>query len=256
MYVDAHLHLFDTAKMQEVKTAHAQTEQLKTLPVKRWCASAKNRQEFAWHEALQECGVVCSFGVHPQNPTTAEIAVLESLAAEKRIAAVGEVGFDLFNREFRTHYQEQKYVWEAQLEIARRYDLPIIIHCRKALHEFFSYTAALKKLPAVVFHGWGGSLTEANSFLKKGVSALFSVGKDILRGKKTSTETAAGIDVRFLLTETDAPYMRLKTQVYTQPADITAVAAQCAALRNVQTKDSEAELLRQIEKNFTRTFCN
>ena len=125
----------------------------------------------------------------------------------------------------------QQTVWDMQLRWAQEFQLPVVIHCRKALPLIFDSVPRLKKLPAVIFHGWGGSPQEASSFLKKGVNAYFSIGKAVLRGQKSVCAMAASFDGTRLLTETDAPYMRLKAEPYSHPRDIIAVTAQCASLR-------------------------
>ena len=150
---------------------------------------------------------------------------------KKEIQAIGECGFDLFNDEYKQLLPMQQKVWDMQLRWAHNFQLPVVIHCRKALPLIFDSVPRLKKLPAVIFHGWGGSPQEATAFLKKGVNAYFSLGKAVLRGQKSVCAMAASFDSTRLLTETDAPYMRLKAEPYSHPRDIIAVTAQCANLR-------------------------
>ena len=50
-----------------------------------------------------------------------------------------------------------------------RLALALILHGRKAMAEFFTVAGELARLPAVVFHGWGGSVVEARSFIDRGV---------------------------------------------------------------------------------------
>lgn len=176
--------------------------------------------------------ILLSFGIHPQNPVTDEAAFFYHLLETKQIHAIGECGFDLFNEAYKSTLPDQQKVWQMQIQWAQIFQLPIVIHCRKALPLIFADTAQLKKLPAVIFHGWGGSPQEAAAFLKKGVNAYFSLGKAVLRGQKSVCSMAAGFDINRLLTETDAPYMRLKAEPFSHPSDIVAVTAQCAHLRN------------------------
>ena len=129
----------------------------------------------------------------------------------------------------------QQTVWDMQLRWAQEFQLPVVIHCRKALPLIFDSVPRLKKLPAIIFHGWGGSPQEASAFLKKGVNAYFSLGKAVLRGQKSVCAMAASFDSTRLLTETDAPYMRLKAEPYSHPRDIIAVTKQCAKLRYNRT---------------------
>lgn len=172
-----------------------------------------------------------SFGIHPQNPVMDEADLLYHLLETRSIHAVGECGFDLFTDEYKRQLPMQQKIWDIQIQWAHTFQLPIVIHCRKALPLIFNSVPALKKLPAVIFHGWSGSIAEANAFLKKGVNAYFSLGKAVLRGQKSVCAMAAAFDMNRLLTETDAPYMRLKAEAYSRPSDIVAVTAQCVRLR-------------------------
>lgn len=172
-----------------------------------------------------------SFGIHPQNPVMDEADFLYHLLETRSIHAVGECGFDLFTDAYKCLLPLQQKIWDIQIQWAHTFQLPIVIHCRKALPLIFNSVPMLKKLPAVIFHGWSGSISEANAFLKKGVNAYFSLGKAVLRAQKSVCAMAAAFDMNRLLTETDAPYMRLKAETYSRPSDIVAVTAQCIRLR-------------------------
>ena len=245
MYTDAHIHLQDLAE----KEGH----ELNLPDSLLVCASAWNESEFNLHEAfsLQHPDqVFLSFGIHPQNPAPDSIPFLEKLIAESRIAAVGECGFDFFTSDYRNTRKEQDYVWNAQLSIAIEAGLPFIIHERKARAELFEAARNLSRIPAVVFHGWSGSVIEARSFLDRGVNAFFSAGKGLLRGHKNLRETVHLIDPDRILAETDAPWMQLRDEEYTRSEDIIAVYREIAALRGMP----EDELQDVIRLNFLRVF--
>ena len=105
-----------------------------------------------------------------------------------KIFAIGECGFDLFTDEYKSTFAEQKEIWNAQLELAIKYDKPIIVHCRKGMCHIFESIEKLKKIKAVIFHSFSGSVTEAISLRKKGVNAFFSFGKPILNGNKNAIQ--------------------------------------------------------------------
>lgn len=258
MYIDAHLHPADYFDMCASVGGAGNVDELFAQPVS-LCSSAHDHTEYERHRRLFEhglCGsaasltegivlhqskshlqlsekqhILFSFGIHPQNPVTDEAEFLYRLLETRQIQAIGECGFDLFNDEYKQLLPMQQTVWNMQLQWAQEFQLPVVIHCRKALPLIFDSVPRLKKLPAVIFHGWGGSPQEASAFLKKGVNAYFSLGKAVLRGQKSVCTMAASFDSTRLLTETDAPYMRLKAEPYSHPRDIIAVTAQCANLR-------------------------
>ena len=243
MYIDAHLHPADyldcCAASGNTGILDGQFAQPVSL-----CCSAHDHTEYERHRSLFKhdlCDssdshtstqrILFSFGIHPQNPVMDEAEFLYRLLETRQIQAIGECGFDLFNDEYKQLLPMQQTVWDMQLQWAQAFQLPVVIHCRKALPLIFDSVPRLKKLPAVIFHGWGGSPQEASAFLKKGVNAYFSIGKAVLRGQKSVCAMAASFDSTRLLTETDAPYMRLKAEPYSHPRDIIAVTPQCANLR-------------------------
>ncbi len=215
------------------------------------CSSCFTREEFITLEN-RPSGILLSYGIHPQNPDMKEAEYLETLAREKKIHAVGECGYDLFTQDFRSKLDEQERAFDFQLECAHTYSLPLVIHSRKAADLLFKKIRELKKIKAVVFHSYGGTMTEALSFLKKGVNAYFSFGKPLLNGKKSALECASKIDITRLLLETDAPYQTLKDETQTYPEQIIDVYKKACELREVPEED----FMNQIRDNFTRAFLS
>lgn len=247
MYTDAHIHLKDYADISGIEPQMGQTKV---------CASSHNKDEFLYQEQFSfkyTDQVLVTFGIHPQSIRTAhnsELAFLEELILAKRIAAIGEIGFDLYSSEFSVHEKAQKELWNIQLELAIAAELPVVIHCRKALHHFFADSKRLSLLPAVIFHGWPGSAVEAQSFLSRGLHAYFCAGKALLRGDRSLRETISAIPLSRILTETDAPYMTLKGESYSSPSDIAAVSSAAASLKNLSLED----FCHSVKENFNRAF--
>ncbi len=275
MYIDAHLHLADYKTVCEQNKCESDM----FLHEYSCCSSSQTREEFERQEFFAEsirnevCSVqpnseppviLFSFGIHPQKPVFDEAEFLYHLLETKKIQAIGECGFDFFTEDDRRTEAAQRNIWNLQLRWAAEFGVPVVIHCRKALPLIFSSVPELRRVPAVIFHGWGGSVQEAYSFLKKGVNAYFSLGKALLRGQKSVCAMAADFELERLLIETDAPYMTVKGQPYSSPKDLITVADRLAQLRNAAS-DSTAEncianenfdrLLYRLNENFYTAFC-
>ena len=216
-----------------------------------------------------------SLGIHPQNPDINMTSLLENvLKSEKydikpdikynklstkydilqykydknmtnlskydtkydKISAIGECGFDLFTPEFKSTLDKQKEVWNYQLELAIKYDKPIIVHCRKGMCHIFESVEKLKKIKAVVFHSFSGSMVEAQSILKKGINGFFSFGKPILNGNKNAIQCVKSLPLENILLETDSPYQTLKGEVVTNPSDVLKVYKEVFNLRQEDTE--------------------
>ena len=199
-----------------------------------------------------------SYGIHPQAVTPAfmesrfssELAFLENLLASKQIVAIGECGFDFFTPEYKSTAKEQEIVFEAQLALALRFNIPLVLHLRKSIEKIFSYSKELKKLPAAIFHSFPGTLREALSLKNHGLNAFFSFGKPILNGKKSAIDCVSHLPFETLLLETDAPYQTLKGERETFPHEIKRVYEKAAELRNIPLE----ELSVHIFQNFCRSF--
>lgn len=199
---------------------------------------ALSREEFTLQEKIisavpkdSPLHYLKSFGIHPQNPDFSRTEFLLELLRQNKIDAIGECGFDFYTEKFSSQRQQQEEVWKIQLEAAEKYEKPLIIHGRKCTQLFFRDIKALKKLPAVVFHSWAGTLTEAKSLLNRGVNAWFSFGKPLINGKKSAVECVKNLPEDRLVFETDALYQTLKNEEKTQPEDIIKVYKQAQKIR-------------------------
>ncbi len=188
--------------------------------------------------------VFASYGIHPQSPALwdktfieKELSFIENLLAEKKIIAIGECGFDFFTPEFKSTAPEQEIVFNEQLFLAQKYNVPIVLHLRKSIEKIFTYSRELKKLPAVIFHSFPGTLREAQSLQNHGINAFFSFGKPILNGKKASIDCVQNLPIQNILFETDAPYQTLKDEKETLPSDIKKVYQRACELCGLSIED-------------------
>jgi len=256
MLTDAHCHPADLA--ERFPAAEDQRRQLGVM----CAASATTAEEFAYCEGLsREAGdgntapLLPCFAIHPQSKEerkkkNEKIALLETLAAEGRLAAIGETGFDLFNSEYRETEKMQDELFAAHVEVALRNDLPLVIHARRAMHKVFAYSSELQKCKAVVFHSWSGTAGEGEALLRRGINAYFSFGNTIMLNHREAIRCCAVFPVDRLLTETDAPYQPPRGEPFSSYSNITHILEAAAALRGT----TAAELETIIEKNFRAVY--
>jgi TatD DNase family protein len=239
-------------------------------------ASAWNVREFERHEEIARQArldgappLILCFAVHPQLPAARfkageggalireSLASLESLAAEGRLEAVGETGFDLYNQAFRETEALQEELFLAHLEIAGRCGLPLVLHVRRAMHKVFAHDKALKALPAVVFHSYSGTFAEGEALLRRGINAYFSFGAAIVLNHKTAMDACARLPLDRLLLETDAPYQPLRGAPFSRWADLPVIARGAAALRAAAGKagGTAEELEAAAEAGWRKVFA-
>jgi len=250
IYCDAHIHLqncsnisfLDANNYFACSATHSKTEFLTLCNIENQLNGKPN--------STSQIKIFKSFGIHPQNTASVFFSFLEDLLKLQKIDAIGEIGFDLYSQEFKQTIKQQEAAWYLQLELAEKYQKPIIIHCRKAMHLLFRDSKLLKRVPSVIMHSFPGSLVEAHSFLERGVNAYFSCGKQILHNNKQALNCVTAIEKEHLLLETDAPYQTLKNEKETKPNDIVKVYEKASQLREI----SIFELSNQLEKNFIKCF--
>jgi TatD DNase family protein len=251
VYTDSHLHLADIASREPGL--------LLNFPLAEWRGAvvAHSIEEFETSETLRRNlpPTVSGFGIHPQGIRWDTADFLCDLVKNGKISFIGEAGFDFFgDRPERIRNVEnlkaQKDIFEFQLALADRFSLPLLIHARKAMDIILGYGPRLKRLPAVIFHGWPGRIQDAQALAEKGIPAFFSFGTTLMRSAKHAVETCRSVPVDRVLSETDAPWQPPSGETWTSPAQIVAVSASMARIRNL----SEEAMLEQLAANFRAAF--
>lgn len=146
-----------------------------------------------------------SVGVHPECVENLEdnyIAQLEKLIDENRVVAIGEIGLDYYwTKDTR---EKQIKVFENQLILAQKKNLPVIIHSRDATKDCMDLLKKYK--PKGVVHCFSGSAETAKEILKIGMYLSFTGVLTFPKSEKAKSALEV-IPADRLLFETDCPYM-------------------------------------------------
>jgi TatD DNase family protein len=215
-----------------------------------------NREAIATAEEYD--GVFASVGRHPNSATgfnDAAAADIEELAAHERVRAIGETGLDYYRDSSPREAQRQAFA--AQIEIARRTGLPLVIHMRDqagvrdALDEIFGTLAAEADGVTVVLHCCSVPPDRIGDAIEQGWYCSFA-GNVTYPKSDALRETAELVPDELLLVETDSPFLAPQSVrgKPNQPANVVEVAEVVAAEREF----SYAELERMVEANAERVF--
>lgn len=124
----------------------------------------------------------------------------------QKVVAVGEIGLDLYRDN--PQFDEQERLLEAQLKLAKRYDLPVILHSRRTHDKLAMHLKRHALARTGVVHGFSGSLQQAERFIQLGYK--IGVGGTITYPRASKTrDVMAQLPLDALLLETDAPDMPL-----------------------------------------------
>jgi len=194
-----------------------------------------------------------AFGLHPwfiKERSTQCFQTLERLLTAYPQASVGEIGIDraLENR----NDAEQEEVFLQQIEIARKFDRPVTIHCRRAWGRLIGLLDQFGELPrGMLIHCFGGSAEVAAELVGRGAFISFSGSITRPSAKKAGAAIRAVPDDRILI-ETDAPDIlpHGAPSGANEPANLPLVLAKAAELSGV----SEAVLAELTFRNAERFF--
>lgn len=145
-------------------------------------------------------------GIHPECADDLPpnwLLQVENLLKEEKIVAVGEIGLD-YHWLDECPKDRQQQVFAAQLELANRLSMPVVVHDREAHADTLAFLQKYK--PAGVVHCFSGSWETAQELLKLGLY-LGLGGAVTFKNARHALDVARQIPLDRLLLETDAPYM-------------------------------------------------
>lgn len=150
--------------------------------------------------------IYAAVGIHPEHAASVSKETyqeLEALLRHPKVVAVGEIGLD-YHYEDAPPKEVQRRVFAAQLEMANRLQLPVIVHDRDAHGDTLALLQEYR--PAGVLHCFSGSPEMAREILSLGMY-LGLGGAVTFQNAKKPKAVAEMVPLNRLLTETDAPYM-------------------------------------------------
>ena len=243
MLIDTHCHL-DAAEFNADREEVA--AQAKNAGVQMMVIPAVEVANFQHVMALSAQHPHCCYalGMHPmyvQNAGPSHIKQLfdlveQTLRGDNKLVAIGEIGLDFFvSQRNETESREiQEYFFAEQLKIAKHFDLPVILHVRRALDEVLKHLRQAKVRGGIA-HAFNGSPQQAQEFIKLGFKLGFGGAMTYSRALKIR-ELAKILPLEAIVLETDAPDIPpewLGTKGRNQPQELAKIAQVLAELRGI-----------------------
>lgn len=248
--IDTHCHLdaaeFDADRLHVLTAARAAGVSCLIVPGVAVDAFPKQKTIVA---ACPEA--FAAYGIHPLYVATAHAQDLDTVRdwiAKENPVAVGEIGLDFYQSN--PDIARQTAFFTTQLKLAREFDLPVILHVRRAvdavLRELRRY-----RVRSGIAHAFNGSRQQADEFLKLGFKLGFG-GAATYSGSLRIRQLAATLPAEAIVLETDAPDIPPSwlNRGRNSPAELPRIASEIAALRGIDL----AELLDQTEQNARMVF--
>lgn len=158
-----------------------------------------------------------SIGIHPifitDSSIEKDLSKIEHKLSDQKCLAIGEIGLDKLCA---VDFDLQITVFKRQLEIAKKYNTPLIIHCVRAHQEILKIQKDMKYTMPFIFHGFNKNDNVAQQLIKN--KCKLSFGKDLLHNKKLQTIFAEISENDFFL-ENDNSQVPIE-EIYHKAAEI------------------------------------
>lgn len=191
-------------------------------------------------------------GLHPcsvKENYQEELAHIENLMQSHFFCAIGEIGIDLYWD--KTFLKEQQEAFQRQIQLAKKHQLPIVIHCREAFDEVFEVLETEKSDDLFgIFHCFTG--TEAQAQRAIGYGLHLGIGGVVTFKNGKIDQFLKNIDLQHIVLETDSPYLA--------PVPYRGKRNESAYIVKVVEKLSdiyalpESEIIRLTDENATNIF--
>jgi TatD DNase family protein len=163
-----------------------------------------------------------------------DLKEIETLLQNPKVVALGEIGLDYYWDD--VPERKQKEIFLKQIDIAKRYNKPIVIHARDAYEDTFQILKAANHYG--IMHCYSGSAEMAKRYIEIGFKISLA-GPVTFKNARVPKEVAKAIGIDHLLIETDCPYLtphpfRGKLN---EPANVVYIAQEIAKLKSMEIED-------------------
>ncbi len=216
MWIDTHAHL-DAPELwpegSSIATPPAWHTAAVAQGVTRCVIPAVARGNWARvRELAHGLGHVYALGIHPlyvphmgEDDVAALDEALQQHAHDPRLVAVGEIGLDFFVPHLNTPAmrERQQQVYRAQLQLARRHQLPVLLHVRHSVDRVLKHLREVRVAGGIA-HAFNGSMVQAQAFIQLGFQLGFG-GAMTFDTARRLRALATQLPLSALVLETDAP---------------------------------------------------
>lgn len=197
--------------------------------------------------------VLPAIGVHPHEVKNVNLDELEDklefYLRNNKFVAFSEIGLDYF---YDLNFKEKQIkALEIQLNLAQKYDLPVILHNRDSSEDTISITKNFPNLKTKIIHSFSENKESAKKFLDEGFYLSFS-GMITFEKNEELREVLNFVPIDRIFLETDSPYLspepfRGKINI---PANVKIVYENVSKIKNIDFFD----LIKKIRDNFNKIF--
>ena len=235
MYIDSHCHLLST----EYDDVDSEIKKAIKSGVFKMIVNGydvkSSKEAIVLSKKYNE--IYASVGIGPENIDDLNENYkeeIENIVKTEKIVSIGEIGLDYYWT--KENKEKQIEVFRNMLDIAKKYNLPVIVHCRDAFLDTYNI---LKEYGVKgILHCYSGSIEMAKEFIKIGF--LIGVGGIVtFKNAKTIKEVVKKIPISSISLETDSPYLSPEPNrgKKNNPSNLVYIARKIAELKEISIDD-------------------
>ena len=203
MFIDTHCHI-DSSVSGDVYIKNAYSANVKGL-IFSFCNQDCYQAGIEFLDKYPD--VFVSLGFHPEdadNITDKDLHCLdEVLVSSSRIVAIGEIGLDYYWR--KDNKEKQRDLFQKQLDLAVKHQMPVVIHCRDAIQELYDILSQYKGKVKGVIHCFSGSYEMARAFIELGF--VLGIGGVLTFKNSKLYQVVEKLPLSSIVLETDSHYL-------------------------------------------------
>jgi TatD DNase family protein len=207
MYIDSHAHIYSKEFDSDRRYVLEQSMDRGVSKIYMPNLDHESIDAMLEVEAKNPGHCIAMMGLHPCNVKKnfeKDLYEVEDWLKRRKFAAIGEMGTDLYWD--KTFFPQQQEAFKIQVGFAKKYSLPLIIHCRNSFRETMDLLKDIGHDSLTgIFHCFSGSVEEAKEVIETGF--YLGIGGVVTFKNGGLDKILPDIDLNYIVLETDCPYL-------------------------------------------------